>query len=50
MEDITGRTLYPALKPARVGDIHHSLGSPLATHQRLGFRRTCSLDEGLRRP
>lgn len=47
MESITGRSLYPGRKPARKGDIRHSLGSPLAAQDLLGFRSTRSITEGL---
>lgn len=48
MESITGRSLNPGRKPAREGDIRHSLGSPLAAQDLLGFRSTSSITEGLR--
>jgi len=48
MESITGRPLNPGRKPAREGDIRHSLGSPRAAQDLLGFRSTRSTDEGLR--
>ena len=47
MERLSGRSLNPARKPAREGDIRHSLGSPLAAQQLLGFRSDSSIEDGL---
>ncbi len=48
MEKISGRPLNPGRRPAREGDVRHSLGSPTAAAELLGFRSAASIEAGLR--
>lgn len=48
MGAITGRALAPTSQPPREGDIRHSLGSPTAAQQHIGFSSADSIETGLR--
>jgi UDP-glucose 4-epimerase len=44
---IFSRQITPGYKPARPGDIYHSLGDPALARQQLDFKPITSLEEGL---
>jgi nucleoside-diphosphate-sugar epimerase len=44
---IFSRQITPGYKPARLGDIYHSLGDPALAKHQLGFKPHTSLEEGL---